>query len=279
MIRIAIDGKSDIGRKRDENEDAIYFSGDSTTPFSFIVIADGMGGYHGGATASRLAIEKISQRLLILQNQTFASCTPQQKPQVLKSEILHAINDANQTILDCKSGDNRLRQMGTTVVVAVIWEHSLVTAHVGDSRAYLWNRDYGLKQLTRDHSVVQNMIDSGALSESDARTSKVRNQLTKAVGVQASVEPVISEFDIAGDNLVLLCSDGMTEYFSNEDIEYVLSTHRPALECCYMFIDESNKMGGKDNISVAIAECLQPHEDMQHPADNNDEDKTVPYSV
>ncbi|WP_281647722.1 Stp1/IreP family PP2C-type Ser/Thr phosphatase [Parendozoicomonas sp. Alg238-R29] len=276
-MRIAIDGKSDIGRKRDENEDAIYFSGDNNAPFSFIIVADGMGGYHGGATASRLAIEKISQRLHFVQNRTFSTCTPHQKPLILKSELLQAINDANQTILDCKTAQPLFRQMGTTVVVAIMWESTLIVGHVGDSRAYMWTMQNGLTQLTRDHSVVQQMIDNGSLTEENARTSKVRNQLTKAVGVHHKVEPMISEFSLQNDCLLLLCSDGMTEYFSNSDIEFVMATHRPALECCYRFIDESNAQGGKDNITVAIAE-YQKHGISAYNTQPQ-EDKTVPYSL
>ncbi|CAM3865561.1 Stp1/IreP family PP2C-type Ser/Thr phosphatase [Parendozoicomonas haliclonae] len=276
-MHIAIDGKSDIGRKRDENEDAIYFSGDSHAAFSFIIVADGMGGYHGGATASRLAIEKISQRLHFIQTKTFATCTPHQKPLILKSELLQAIKDANQAILDCKTAQPLFRQMGTTVVVAIVWESMLIVGHVGDSRAYMWTINNGLNQLTRDHSVVQQMIDSGSLTEEDARTSKVRNQLTKAVGVHQQVDPVISEFNLDENCLLLLCSDGMTEYFSNDGIEFMLATHRPALECCYRFIDESNAQGGKDNITVAIAEYQR--EAVAVNSTIRQEDKTVPYSL
>ncbi|MGI9279922.1 MAG: Stp1/IreP family PP2C-type Ser/Thr phosphatase [Endozoicomonas sp.] len=276
MFRIAIDGKSDIGRIREENEDSLYWLTSNEDAFSLIVVADGMGGYHGGARASQLAVEIISQRLQSIQSSTFSSCTPQQQPMILKSEIFQAITEANQRILEEKVANPQLQQMGTTIVVAVIWQNKLVVANIGDSRAYLWDSRYGLKQLTRDHSVVQNMIDSGALSEEDARTSNVRNQLTQALGVGPTIDPRISEFELTGDSILLLCSDGLTEYFDNDEIEYVLSTHRPALECCYRLIEEANRLGGKDNITVAIAECCQVSQEM---ITEPNSDKTVPYSA
>ena len=276
MFRIAIDGKSDIGRIREENEDSLYWLTSNEDAFSLIVVADGMGGYHGGARASQLAVEIISQRLQSIQSSTFSSCTPQQQPMILKSEIFQAITEANQRILEEKVANPQLQQMGTTIVVAVIWQNKLVVANIGDSRAYLWDSRYGLKQLTRDHSVVQNMIDSGALSEEDARTSNVRNQLTQALGVGPTIDPRISEFELTGDSILLLCSDGLTEYFDNDEIEYVLSTHRPALECCYRLIEEANRLGGKDNITVAIAECCQVSQEMSIEPNS---DKTVPYSA
>ncbi|WP_051786587.1 Stp1/IreP family PP2C-type Ser/Thr phosphatase [Endozoicomonas numazuensis] len=276
MFRIAIDGKSDIGRIREENEDSLYWQTSNEDAFSLIVVADGMGGYHGGARASQLAVEIISQRLKSIQSSTFSSCTPQQQPMILKSEIFQAITEANQRILEEKVANPQLQQMGTTIVVAVIWQNKLVVTNIGDSRAYLWDSRYGLKQLTRDHSVVQNMIDSGALSEEDARTSNVRNQLTQALGIGPKIDPRIAEFDLTGDSILLLCSDGLTEYFDNDEIEYVLSTHRPALECCYRFIEEANRLGGKDNITVAIADCCQVGQDMNIEPQG---DKTVPYSA
>ncbi|WP_062270690.1 Stp1/IreP family PP2C-type Ser/Thr phosphatase [Endozoicomonas arenosclerae] len=276
MFRIAIDGKSDIGRIREENEDSLYWLANNEDAFSLIVVADGMGGYHGGARASQLAVEIISQRLQSIQSSTFSSCTPQQQPMILKSEIFQAITEANQRILEEKVANPQLQQMGTTIVIAVIWQNKLVVANIGDSRAYLWDNRYGLKQLTRDHSVVQNMIDSGALSEEDARTSNVRNQLTQALGVGPKIDPRISEFELTGDSILLLCSDGLTEYFDNDEIEYVLSTHRPALECCYRFIEEANRLGGKDNITVAIADCCHVSQEVNLEPQG---DKTVPYSA
>jgi protein phosphatase len=276
MFRIAIDGKSDIGRVREENEDSLGWLTNNDNAFSFIVVADGMGGYKGGAKASSLAVEIVSQRLQSLQSSTFSSCTPQQQPMILKSEIFQAITDANKHILEEKITNPRLQQMGTTIVIAIIWKNKLIVANIGDSRAYLWDSRYGLKQLTRDHSVVQDMIDNGTLTEEDARTSNVRNQLTQALGVGINIDPRITEHELTGDSILLLCSDGLTEYFDNDEIEYVLSTHRPALECCYRLIEESNQLGGKDNITVAIAECCQVEaEAILVPGG----DKTIPYSA
>ena len=257
MFRIEIEGRTDIGRIRDENEDALCWSNGQTNSFSFMMVADGMGGYTGGAIASQTAVRTISQCLTKLQG-TFSSCTPRQQTLILKSEIYQAIQEANRAILEQKLQNPELKQMGTTIVAAIIWQDRLITAHIGDSRAYFWNHNTGLKQLTKDHSVVQGMIDAGTLTEETARTCKIRNQLTKALGINNSVEPEINEHRLTADCILMLCSDGVTEYFSHSGIEQTLAAKGSSLQSCYTFIEESNRQGGKDNISIIVAECSKP---------------------
>ena len=274
MCQIAIEGKTDIGRRRDENEDSIGWNdGGDQNSFSYLIVADGMGGYHGGAAASRTAVQVTSSHLARLQS-TFSSYSPDQKILSMRSELIQAVVNANEAILNKKLEDPQLQQMGTTIVVAAIWSGYMAIAHIGDSRAYIWDEFRGIRQLTKDHSVVQQMIDNGSLTEEQARTSNVRNQLTQALGVQRSIAPMINVFEIKDESLILLCSDGLTEYFSNQQIGHVLATHRPSLESCFRLIDESNKQGGKDNISVVMAQYSSV---MNKP--DADMDKTVPYKV
>ncbi|MET4696851.1 Stp1/IreP family PP2C-type Ser/Thr phosphatase [Endozoicomonas lisbonensis] len=292
MCQIAIEGKTDIGRRRDENEDAVSWNnGTHQGSFSYLMVADGMGGYQGGATASQTAVRIVSGHLASLQT-TFSSYTPDQKTMVVKSELFQAVINANEAILDQKLQNPQLQQMGTTLVVAVIWSGCLMVCHIGDSRAYIWDERRGIRQLTKDHSVVQQMIDSGSLTEEQARTSNIRNQLTRALGVQRSLSPVINTWELTDDSLILLCSDGLTEYFSNHQIGHLLATHKPSLESCYRFIDESNRQGGKDNISVVIGQyetsaamhptAMQPTTMQKRPESDATvpkADKTVPYKV
>ncbi|WP_370981192.1 Stp1/IreP family PP2C-type Ser/Thr phosphatase [Agaribacterium sp. ZY112] len=252
-IRLAVNGRTDIGQVRDENEDSIRWFAHPTLPFSYTVIADGMGGYTGGALASKIAVDTLGQQLETLMNPTFLSCTPDQQELMIKALLLDTVKQANQAILNAKLANPQFAHMGTTLVLALVWQDQVTIAHLGDSRAYLWDSQ-GLVQLTKDHSVVQDMIDSGALTEDQARTSDVRNHITRALGVMPDVEPSINNYQLTGNALLMLCSDGLTEYLDNSELEFVLATHRPALECCFRFIDDANQQGGKDNISVGIIE-------------------------
>jgi PPM family protein phosphatase len=252
-IRLAVNGRTDIGQIREENEDSIRWYADPDQPLSYVVVADGMGGYSGGSTASVIAASTLQQYLDNFLNTTFFSCSPEQQQLMLRATIVDGIGAANQKILDTKKSNTNFSQMGTTLVLAVIWQEFLIVAHIGDSRAYLWN-NYGLQRLTKDHSVVQEMIDSGELTPEQAQTSKVRNHITRALGVSNHIEPTINSWTLTENALLLLCSDGLTEYLDDNAIERILATHRPALECVYRFIDDANRLGGKDNISAGIME-------------------------
>lgn len=251
--RIAINGRTDIGQVRNENEDNIRWFCHPKLPFGYVVVADGMGGYTGGSTASSIAVNCIGEYMETLINPTFLACTPQQQELMIQSALIESINHANNAILLEKQNNPQLGQMGTTVATSVIWQDQMTISHLGDSRAYLWDKQ-GFVQLTKDHSLVQEMIDSGSLDEGQARTSNIRNQITRALGVTPSVEPSINNYQLNQSCLLMLCSDGLTEYLDNGQLDYVLSTHRPALECCYRLIDDANLLGGKDNISVGIIE-------------------------
>ncbi|MFV8783893.1 Stp1/IreP family PP2C-type Ser/Thr phosphatase [Microbulbifer sp. SA54] len=257
-IRLAVNGRTDIGQVREENEDSIHCHCDQQQPFAYVVIADGMGGYSGGAAASRIAADSLKAHLDELLDITFLSCSPSQQQLMLHATLVEAIGVANRRILDAKQGSPQLSQMGTTLVTAVIWQDFLIVAHIGDSRAYLWN-NYGLQPLTRDHSVVQEMLDSGQLTMEQAQESQIRNRITRALGIAEPVEATINSWTLKESALLLLCSDGLTEYLDDHTIERVLATHRPALECVYHFIDDANKCGGRDNISAGIIEyCSRP---------------------
>ncbi len=251
--QVSISALTDSGKARDENEDAIACYQSERYPFSFLVVADGMGGYAGGSTASRIAVESVKQSLPLVIDSTFLSCTPQQQLLMLKSYLLECTKQTNQLILEEKQRLDEFSQMGTTIVIAMIWRDCLIIAHVGDSRAYCWSKR-GLCQLTKDHSLVQEMIESETLSEEEAKKSSVRNQLTLALGVVEGAEPVISEIKLQEDSRVLLCTDGLTEYLDDHDVEMILSSQLSIDECAATMINRANELGGKDNISVGIIE-------------------------
>lgn len=252
-IRLAMNGRTDIGKVRDENEDNIQWSVHPKHPFGFTVIADGMGGYSGGALASSIAVNSIKQFMNEVIDQSFLNCELERQLSLLQTNLLNAVQHANQEIINAKLTRPDLAQMGTTIVVAVMWQQHLLVAHVGDSRAYKWDSQ-GLAPITKDHSLVQEMIDSGSLTPEEAKNSNIRNHITRALGVIADVQTQVGTYTLERNTTLMLCSDGLTEYLSDADIEYVLATHRPTLECCYRLVDEANRLGGKDNISVSIVE-------------------------
>lgn len=259
-VHIAVNGRTDIGQIRDENEDAIRWHSDPTLPFAYVVIADGMGGYSGGALASRIAVDTLSQAFDRLLTPTFLACTPEQQNLMIHASLRSTIKQANQSIIDAKYENPQFAHMGTTLVLAVIWQSQITVAHIGDSRAYLWNLG-GIVPLTKDHSVVQELIDAGTLTEEEARVSDVRNHITRALGVAVDIEPEIRTLRLNANVVVLLCSDGLSEYFDDAALASVLATHRPVIDSCHRFIDEANHHGGKDNISVGLIEFT-----MQAPA-------------
>lgn len=251
---LAINGRTDIGAVRNENEDNIRWYCHPTLPYGYVVIADGMGGYTGGAMASSIAVDAIGQTLELLLNTTFLACTPDQQTLMIDASIIEGIDKANQYILNAKESHHHLEKMGTTVVISLVWKQNITIAHIGDSRAYVWSTE-GLRQLTEDHNILQEMINAGSLTEKQARASSLRNQITQAVGISKNIEPTINKFPLSESSILMLCSDGLTEYLDNNELEHILSNHRPALECVYRLIDEANHLGGKDNISVGIIEC------------------------
>ncbi|SDJ71879.1 Stp1/IreP family PP2C-type Ser/Thr phosphatase [Microbulbifer yueqingensis] len=252
-VRLAVDGRSDIGLFREDNEDRVFCYEDTHHPFAYVILADGMGGHRGGAMASEIATRSIHNCLDQVLSESFLASPAAQQEELLKSTMTRAIDSANQQILEAKKSNPEYARMGTTVVAAAIWNDYLVVAHVGDSRAYHWS-GRRLQRLTRDHSFVQELIDSGQLSEEEGRKSRLRNQLTSALGITEEVSPSILARRLTDYSLLLLCSDGLTDYLDDPQLEKILNTHRPALSCTHRFIDEANRMGGKDNISAGMIE-------------------------
>lgn len=248
---INISGLTDIGQSRNENQDSIDWHVAPQYQYGYLLVADGMGGYTGGAIASQLASETIGTALKSL---PYDPAFGEQPDEILLRRTLQtALEQANRRILDTKLSQPQLAQMGTTVVAAVIWQHIAVIAHIGDSRAYLW-QDHQLTQLTRDHSLVQELIDSGTLSIEEAERSQQRNVLTRALGVNETVEPSFTTIPLTRDCLLLACSDGLTGYLNHAGLTRELGRDLPILESCYRLVQTANSAGGRDNISVVIAE-------------------------
>lgn len=233
-------GLSDPGRLRERNEDAIAARPD----IGLAVLADGMGGHQAGDVASRMAVDIVTRRIT-------------EHPAGPAPAVEEAIQQANSAIYDAAQGRADYRGMGSTVVVALFSGSHLWVAHVGDSRLYRL-RDGRLEQLTRDHSLIQELVNRGLFTAEEARQSVAKNLVTRALGVDASVAPDITEETLRVGDIYLLCSDGLNDVLSDEEIEQILTQHPDRLnEAAQRMIADANRRGGPDNVSVVLAQVTE----------------------
>lgn len=233
-------GLTDKGIVRSSNQDA-YFSGNiAGTPFA--VVCDGMGGTSGGNIASGMTVERFEK----------LSSNPDTRLNDSRSAerfFTSAITSANVLVYNKASEDDTLKGMGTTVVAAAVLNNSIVIAHVGDSRAYYIN-DNKITQITRDHSLVQSLIESGKITAEEAKTYPHRNMITRAVGVGTDLEIEFDELSYDTGGILLLCTDGLTNMVSDEEILEIITKDFTNAES--LLINKANEKGGLDNITAAI---------------------------
>lgn len=236
---------SDTGRERPHNEDAIYLNASS----GLLLLADGMGGYNAGEVASRMAIEQARDTLIqMASDEADAPVT---------AALQRAFFEANAAILAAAARRPECLGMGTTLVGAVVHNHLVSFAHVGDSRLYLL-RNRQLARLTHDHSVGQAMIDAGVLDERAARLSTLRGVLTRALGVEPAVDADAGQFEWQAGDRLLLCSDGLTDMIDDAQIASVMAAEGSALEIAGALVHAALDAGGHDNVSVVLACCGRP---------------------
>lgn len=236
-------GKTDTGKLRPKNEDSFKISeGDD---FVSAVVCDGMGGVHGGAVASELAICVYTDVLFKEIGKSGGLLTGQ----TVKSAMLAAVKAANTAVFERAAADEALSGMGTTLVACFVRNGAAFAVNVGDSRLYGLSGGK-LRQVTKDHSYVQLLIDSGRITESEAETHPNRNVITRALGISESVEAdffTIKEFDG-----LLLCSDGLINYTTDEGRASVLSADTSVKSKVNALIKSANVGGGGDNITVIL---------------------------
>ena len=223
-------GRTHQGRVRTNNEDAISFD----TVAGIAVLADGMGGLNAGEVASRIAVDTVFTALLSRQ------------------PLADAVLAANERVFESARSNAAWRNMGTTLIAARIGAGELSFANVGDSRIYRY-RGGQLEQLSQDHSVVQQLIDSGALSEEEAWLAPNRNIITRALGIEAVVEVDLHSVPLAPADLFLLCSDGLSDMLRLADLQALFERHADApAQLVDALVDAANDAGGVDNISVLL---------------------------
>ena len=247
--KITIIGLTDKGIVRRKHEDAIGFD----SALGLVVLADGMGGHRGGEIASSMAIDTIISEL------------QQRLPQIDAGEIdessgfskesiciQDAVVAANQLVYQTSETNPEHKGMGTTIVVLQFYNNSFSLAHIGDSRCYRL-RAKKFEQITRDHSLLQELIDRGFYTPEEARNSMNKNLVTRALGIDPIVMPDIQEDIVLKNDIYLLCSDGLTDLVEDEDIYLTIMQFSANLEeAAKQLITKANKKGGKDNISVML---------------------------
>jgi protein phosphatase len=229
---------SDRGRKRPSNEDAFGFSAEH----GVYVVCDGMGGAAAGEIASSLAVEEMMRRLSAPAGSELAPM-----PQVAED----AICAANQAIFSRAQRNHKLSGMGTTMVGLVVVESRVWVLNVGDSRCYRL-RSRSLRQLTMDHSLVEEQVRLGRMTRPEALRSPLRNVITRALGTQNKVTPDIFELEAEPGDLFMLCSDGLTRELSDPLIESLLGVDLPLDKLCSRLVTAANKAGGHDNITCLL---------------------------
>lgn len=259
--KIEIAGQTDIGTFRDHNEDTIGSNAD----IGLAVLADGMGGHRGGEVASAITVSTILEELgSKLKHVTHDENAEKTEYSLESIAVLNAVYEANSNVFNASNENSQYRGMGTTVVVLLFYDNRFTVAHVGDSRLYRL-RDGLLEQITSDHSLMQELIDRGFYTPEQARESLNKNLVTRAVGIEETVDVDVLEDAAQVDDIYLLCSDGLTDMIEDEVIKKTILDNSDDLDAAATeLIRKSNEAGGKDNISVMLARPVKPF-----PAPNN----------
>ena len=253
--KFEIFGLTDVGLVRDHNEDSI---GDNPH-LGLVVLADGMGGHRGGEVASAITVSTILETLADTLKKINPGGIDEASGYSLESAAVHdAVTRANENVFASSNENSQYRGMGTTVVVLLFYDDRFTVAHVGDSRLYRY-RDGELEQITNDHSLMQELIDRGFYSAEQAENSLNRNLVTRAVGIEESVQVDVLEDVTHPDDIYLLCSDGLTDMVDDDVIKNTIVENSENLEkIATELIRLANESGGKDNISAILAKPVKP---------------------
>ena len=232
---------TDVGKVREVNQDCVF---SSTGPVgclpNLFIVADGMGGHKAGDIASRLTVDSVVDKLSKVNSKDYISV------------ITDTIIKVNKEVIDKAAESQDYEGMGTTLVVATVFENILKVANVGDSRLYVIGED--IIQITRDHSLVEEMVTNGQLNRADARVDKRKNIITRAIGGESKVEAEMFSVELKPKDKILMCSDGLSNMVDDTEILEIINREPDIEKAARMLIDAANENGGKDNISVVIVE-------------------------
>jgi len=236
-FRFTAEARSEVGLHRSGNEDSALING------VLIAVADGMGGHAGGEVASKVAITTLAQILPLLNNDEMDS-------ESLEDFLQSSVLDVDDEIRLTAEADDRLSGMGTTLTAIALYRNKAYVLHTGDSRAYRL-RGKEFTQLTKDHSVVQELIDAGTITEEEAAVHPQRSVLTNVLMGHGNITPLLIEYEVKAGDKFLLCSDGLSNVVSNQEIHKYLDEH----DALSKLISLTYERGAPDNVTVVIAEA------------------------
>lgn len=236
---------TDRGKLRESNEDCCMAK--ELGSYTLLILADGMGGHKGGETASRRAIEVISSTLE-------EKLTEKMLPGQIMMLLSEALENANREIRSLSKGDSSLVGMGTTCDVCVIFKNTAYIAHIGDSRVYkIPKKGVSIQRLTKDHSLVEYMLETGAITPEEAVHHPQKNVILRALGTSDNIESDISHVKISSGDILLLCSDGLTNMLEESIIAQTVGDESSPVKICKKLVQLANEAGGSDNITVVVA--------------------------
>lgn len=234
--------KTDVGKARDMNQDYYYISGPEE-PLKIYILADGMGGYNGGEIASKLATTTALSYI-----QSNFENTPKEREDILKL-VKSAMEYANMVVYEKSKEQKDLDGMGTTLEVCLIYNNKLYLGHVGDSRIYRLRGEF-FRKLTHDHSYVQKLVKDGTITQEEADHHPKKNMLMKALGCTAFVEPDVTVKGFIKDDIILICSDGLTNMVEEQEIYNILK--KEGTLAAEKLVEKANENGGYDNITAIV---------------------------
>ena len=234
--------KTDIGKVRDMNQD-YYYVASPKDELKLYILADGMGGYNGGEVASKLATTTVKSYI----ESNFAKVS-YDKEEILKL-IKSAIEYANMVVYEKSKESPELEGMGTTIEVCLIYNNKVYIGHLGDSRIYRIRKEF-IRKLTTDHSYVQKLVKDGTISQEEAEHHPKKNMLTKALGCSVFVEPDVTVKGFIKDDIILICSDGLTNMVSDSEIYRIVKQYSKTV--ANELVKKANSAGGYDNITVIV---------------------------
>jgi PPM family protein phosphatase len=246
MFEYVLSAATDIGMTRANNEDSIAFDPE----VRLVVVADGMGGYNAGEVASAMATSFIQTEMGRWLREAGANTSVRHIARALQI----CVTNANLQIQQAAAANPEFTGMGTTLVLGVFVRDKLVLGHIGDSRCYLY-RDGNLRQLSKDHSLLQEHIDAGLISPEDAHTSLHKNFVTRALGVDADVVLETQSFGVQDNDVFVFCTDGLSDMVDVADMRAVLSSSQDTDQLAETLIRLANTNGGVDNVSVLLAKA------------------------
>ena len=236
-------GITDIGKERSINEDVILIPSESEE-LKVFVLADGMGGANAGEVASKIASDTCREYFIAHIEKT------QNDPYEIRELIREAVMEANKKVIEKSTSDSNCKGMGTTLIIVYVYKNKIYVGHVGDSRVYRIRKNI-IRQLTKDHSFVQELVNSGTITKQEAKNHPRKNVLTKVIGYEENIKPDVITKGFLKDDVILICSDGLSNMLDDSMIYEIIVKNMSDINIMTKkLVEEANEAGGVDNISV-----------------------------